>query len=45
MLYHNKGMAYYFAGGKVEKGHNVEDTVRSEVLEEIGVEVTNIKHL
>jgi len=45
MLYHSKGMAYYFTGGKVEKGHSLEDTVRREIKEEIGAEVTSIKNL
>jgi len=45
MLYHNKGLGYYFTGGKLEKGHSLEDTVKREIKEEIGVETTSMKHL
>ena len=45
MLYHNKGMGYYFTGGKIEKNDSLENTIHREVKEEIGVDVTSFKNL
>ncbi|MDD3263062.1 MAG: class I tRNA ligase family protein [Candidatus Absconditabacteria bacterium] len=45
MLYHKKGQKYVFPGGKIDKGDNLEKTVKKELKEEIGIDVTKIDHL
>jgi hypothetical protein len=45
MNYNIKGQKYVCPGGKVEKGDTLETTVKKEVKEELGVEVTKITAL
>lgn len=45
MNYSVKGQKYLCPGGKVEKGDTLEDTVKKEISEELGVEVTKISKL
>lgn len=45
MNYSIKGQKYLCPGGKVEKGDTLEATVRKEIKEELGVEVTKITAL
>ena len=40
-----KFVGYEFPGGGVEEGDSLEETVKKECLEEVGISVTNIKHL
>gem|GEM_PF-6690426 len=34
-----------FPGGKIDKGHTLENTVKKELKEELGIEVTGVKNL
>ncbi len=45
MLYHKKGQKYVFPGGKIDKWHDIEQTVKKELKEEIWVDVTKVNHL
>ncbi len=45
MLYHKKWQKYVFPGGKIDKGHTLENTVKKELNEELGIEVTGVKNL
>lgn len=45
MNYSVKGQKYLCPGGKVEKGDSLETTVKKEISEELGVEVTKITAL
>jgi len=45
MNYSVKGQKYVCPGGKVDKGDTMESTVKKEIKEELGVEVTSIKTL
>lgn len=45
MLYHKKWQKYVFPGGKIDKGHTLENTVKKELKEELGIEVTGVKNL
>lgn len=45
MNYSIKGQKYICPGGKVEKGDTLEITIKKEISEEIGVEVTKITKL
>ena len=45
MLYHKRGQKYVFPGGKIDKGHTLENTVKKELKEELGIEVTGVKNL
>lgn len=38
-------VGYEFPGGGIEEGHSLEETVRKECLEEVGIKVTNITSL
>jgi len=45
MLYHKRGQKYVFPGGKIDKWHTLENTVKKELKEELGIEVTGVKNL
>jgi len=45
MLYHKKWQKYVFPGGKIDKGHTLENTVKKELNEELGIEITEVKNL
>lgn len=45
-FYHDGSLMFYeFPGGGIEKGDSVEDTVKKESLEEVGIIVDNVKSL
>ena len=41
MLYHKKGQKYVFPGGKIDAGDTLEFTVKKELKEELGIDVTS----
>ncbi len=45
MNYHMKGQKYVCPGGKIDKGDTAETTIKKEIKEELGVEVTKITPL
>ena len=45
MNYHTKGQKYVCPGGKIDKGDTAESTIKKEIKEELGVEVTKITPL
>lgn len=45
LAYHTKWQKYVFPGGKVEAWQSIEDAVKQEIKEELGVQVTRSKHI
>lgn len=43
MLYHKRGQKYVFPGGKIDKGDSLEKTIKKELQEELGIEVTGFE--